>query len=571
MAAFQGKFNTICTKPTAPYHFVDGGDIRGTMDILWQSLASLLLCTYSIQHLAVPYPRQPKNWRERLWDTLFSVARKPMHMMLALVVPEITVGVALVDYLAARASEKEMQKWASQDGTEWSLTHAFFANIGGFVLQCPFASLPRSLEASGDLSDSTTTPSKEATSKQATKHPGSTIPNISDFEWQALPSNLRTKKRKCPFGPSSCPCKYEGGGTTYQYMSFNDIQAHNYPFRNGRFRINPNFIKPFPRDMDTTHISQALYDYANLESTTHILFSLLVPKVDRFIGDCWVLDAKQLRMAREYGIIDKLPSISSNELKDQSKGDALVKVIAMGQIIYLVLQLCLRKAQALPSSLLELMVVAFAACALLTYGLLLNKPQDVGVPRYLTASRSPTSIELAEIILAGPVHPPMSLSAKKGMTTLAVHLGKGDMHHTESRLRGDTIAGRALFLGSILGGTIFGAIHCAAWDFEFPTPIERLLWRIACLIIVILPIANSWPLILRKPFARVMKKMEKTKDVQTEAALLLTIGNGLLMAMFSVYFVCRLFMLCEVVRALFYLPPGAFLTANWLGAIPHLS
>jgi hypothetical protein len=117
-------------------------------------------------------------------------------------------------------------------------------------------------------------------------------------------------------------------------MSFKNIQAHNYLFRNGRFRINPNFIKPFPPDTDTSHISQALCDYANLESTGRILFYQLVRNVDRIIGDSWVLDAKQLLMPREFDIIDKLPSISLNELKDQSKADALVKLIAMGQVIF---------------------------------------------------------------------------------------------------------------------------------------------------------------------------------------------------------------------------------------------
>lgn len=194
--------------------------------------------------------------------------------------------------------------------------------------------------------------------------------------------------------------------------------------------------------------------------------------MDRFVGQYWVLDAKQLLMAREFGVIDRLPSVFSSELKDQSKSDALVKLIAIGQIVHLVLQLCLRKAQALPSSLLEVMVVAFAACALLTYGFLLEKPQDVGVPRYIEASRWPTSLEAAEICLAGPVHPRMSLHSKRGMTTPSIHLGSGNMH---TRRRADSKQGRAFLLGSILGGTIFGAMHTAAWNFEFPTPVERLL------------------------------------------------------------------------------------------------
>lgn len=36
-----------------------------------------------------------------------------------------------------------------------------------------------------------------------------------------------------------------------------------------------------------------------------------------------------------------------------------------------------------------------------------------------------------------------------------------------------------LHFGVAIGGVIFGAIHTAAWNFDFPTPIERTLWRIA--------------------------------------------------------------------------------------------
>jgi hypothetical protein len=119
-------------------------------------------------------------------------------------------------------------------------------------------------------------------------------------------------------------------------MSLENIHAHNHPFLNGRFRTNPSFIKPFPSDMNTSHINQAICDSANQESAGRILFYQFIKKVDRFVGDSWVLDAKQLLLAREFDIINRLPSTYSNELKDQSKGDALLKLAAMGQIIYLV-------------------------------------------------------------------------------------------------------------------------------------------------------------------------------------------------------------------------------------------
>ena len=188
-------------------------------------------------------------------------------MMLALVMPEVMEGMVLVDYLSARASEQEMQKWASQDGTEWSLTHAFYANLGGFVVRFPSSHPPTSTEFQPELdqslSDSSNTPSKEATSDQSIKHPGVTEPMISDLEWQALPSNLNAKKLVNPLSPARCPCQNDGRSAVYEYMSLENIQAHKQPFRNGRFRIIPKFIKPLPSDIDTSHISQAICDYAN--------------------------------------------------------------------------------------------------------------------------------------------------------------------------------------------------------------------------------------------------------------------------------------------------------------------
>jgi hypothetical protein len=36
--------------------------------------------------------------------------------------------------------------------------------------------------------------------------------------------------------------------------------------------------------------------------------------------------------------------------------------------------------------------------------------------------------------------------------------------------------------GLFLGATVFGAVHIAAWNFVFPTPVESLLWKIAAVL-----------------------------------------------------------------------------------------
>jgi hypothetical protein len=54
----------------------------------------------------------------------------------------------------------------------------------------------------------------------------------------------------------------------------------------------------------------------------------------------------------------------------------------------------------------------------------------------------------------------------------------------------------ALFFGALLGGTIFGGLHCLAWNFHFPTHTEALGWRICSVATTALPIMSSFPIFM---------------------------------------------------------------------------
>ena len=114
------------------------------------------------------------------------------------------------------------------------------------------------------------------------------------------------------------------------------------------------------------------------------------------------LDACQLLLAREYGIIHCLPQVSEEELQDQSKGDFLVKGLAMAQSIYLGLQLIVHHLRHQPSSQLAVVVVAFAVCSFITFFLLMSKPQDVQTPRFIKSKRYPTAAEMLAIARCAP-------------------------------------------------------------------------------------------------------------------------------------------------------------------------
>ena len=56
-------------------------------------------------------------------------------MACSLILPELLVGLEFQNRMMASKSVKEMEEYSRQDEVEWTLTHIFFANVGGFVLK----------------------------------------------------------------------------------------------------------------------------------------------------------------------------------------------------------------------------------------------------------------------------------------------------------------------------------------------------------------------------------------------------------------------------------------------------
>lgn len=136
--------------------WVSVGGGRGTSEILWSCLIVFLVCSWKCVHLNVPNFDESRAgwhrwghvffWPERpLWRKWF---RKIKWMFVIMIAPEFGVTVATRQYMEA----KEM---CSLMGEGWTMTHAFYANMGGFAfrsrnsLQNPQASISRSDRARG--------------------------------------------------------------------------------------------------------------------------------------------------------------------------------------------------------------------------------------------------------------------------------------------------------------------------------------------------------------------------------------------------------------------------------------
>ena len=98
-------------------------DGRGTWDIIWSCSVTMFLCSWSILCLNVPAAD----------DTRAKVLRRKFYLTgLCFIGPEIILVIALGQWNSARRSVTEFH---SSGHTQWTLSHAFFADMGGFVLR----------------------------------------------------------------------------------------------------------------------------------------------------------------------------------------------------------------------------------------------------------------------------------------------------------------------------------------------------------------------------------------------------------------------------------------------------
>ena len=118
----------------------------------------------------------------------------------------------------------------------------------------------------------------------------------------------------------------------------------------------------------------------------------------------------------------------------------------------------------------------------------------------------------------------------------------------------------------------YGAAHATAWAFDFPTHVERLLWRIACIdtiagVISLLPIfsvvvfyhEHGFQLLLKSFFTRepgVMSWLYR---------LLILIG----LFNFPFFILSRIYIITETFISLRHVHLGVYQTVQWTEYIPH--
>lgn len=135
--------NSVNLHDTAPTHnateelpppqgWTPQPDGRGTIDIIWACILTIFLCSWSVLCLNLPAPE----------DGFWLKFRRRIYLTgLGILGPEFVLMLAIGQWESARRSVKEMKELRERKelqlsgNPEWSMSHAFFADMGGFVLQ----------------------------------------------------------------------------------------------------------------------------------------------------------------------------------------------------------------------------------------------------------------------------------------------------------------------------------------------------------------------------------------------------------------------------------------------------
>ncbi|KAM0277067.1 hypothetical protein ACHAQH_006075 [Verticillium albo-atrum] len=129
----------------------------------------------------------------------------------------------------------------------------------------------------------------------------------------------------------------------------------------------------------------------------------------------------QLYEARKRNIIAALPHITEDELWDNSKGDSVVKVLALIQVIWMIVQVATRAALNKSTSPLEVMIIAFSVCALVIYLLMLDHPQDVNTSVNIAANRAAQLEDVQAIALSAPLSTSLTQTELGRVSNAAVY------------------------------------------------------------------------------------------------------------------------------------------------------
>ena len=385
---------------------------RGTSNILWSCLSVFLVCSWKCVHLNIPsleesrwrrWPGMPKsawrNWGIFYWPApplLRKWTRQVKWMAITVVAPELGVVIAFADYVRARRLVKEVG-WE-----DFTMTHAYYSNMGGFVLRC----------------DVETCKEREDRFPSNSGYPSN--PNQKGHGEKTMSSNAGL-----PVPPSADV----GHSETDRPASNGD------PSSNLTTKVDAEKGRPAPK--------------------TTIRYYLLEPQ----------------EIGKLKNVLNDHDFPTKEDIQSLSKTDAFTKAFAIGQSGWLTIQCIIRVIKDLALSQLELATMAYILCALVMYRFWWEKP--FGVEHRITIT-CPGGMAC--------IHPsteetPQARTPDSDLRGAWRFISKRKGFANDLKFLG-VLNRMAPPLTLLAAGLMFAAIHISAWNWVFPSPVTRTLWRV---------------------------------------------------------------------------------------------
>ncbi|KAJ4309723.1 hypothetical protein N0V94_008793 [Neodidymelliopsis sp. IMI 364377] len=307
------------------------------------------------------------------------------------------------------------------------------------------------------------------------------------------------------------------------------------------------------------------------------------------------LNATQLHWLVRHKYVE-FPKTTKREIWDKSKQDTFTKVITAFQVSYLIIQCAARAAQRLTITTLELNALAIVVCSLMTSYAWLHKPAEVHSPVEIYSSKTLEEIignqdwDLTPLDFVDENGPAYSVNVQPFMKMPVIPPERPIQRIPNDRFPTNPYGSQEYLL--CFATLLFTGIHVAGWNFDFPSDIERTLWRVSSLLLFGITIAfwifetiaswtrlGRWQTIWFYLFDRPGLERHKRRLTLKEGTL--TVKRKMtelpqtwefvaITPLAIVYGIARLYLIVEAFAELRNVSATAYVNVEWTDFFPHV-
>ncbi|KAJ3479731.1 hypothetical protein NLI96_g8858 [Meripilus lineatus] len=529
---------------------------RDRVDIAISCISTIFLCTWVAFHPNIPGPEEPK------WKVFM---RRIGCMIGGILAPEIYVLLAARQFIAPRHLKKKFRK----EG--WTLTHGFFALMGGFMVyhnETAVAIVLFDPDRVGDeaafVRDFTSLEDlerrlaalppescKHSLPRQGSSHFAHSLAVLTYIQ-QTKPDAVKRGEQEHNLSIDQCIRQVE----QYNHLSGEwDSIHYNYLHGTDNRHLLEGvliFLHTYERDTMAGPLDER-------ENTTP------APAMQNAIGRQELRPSPIMEASTTPTLV---PRINEQDIQDKSKSDMLTKSIALFQVAWFILQLCTRYHENLVITELEIFTLAFCVLNFATYALWWKKP--FAVDRGYAIRWRDCNWE----VIAPPTHPCVKLTQvpcyRRKLATGALWWKKPfSATRGYATWRGDD--NQEATVTAPLPSPLNKARQIP-WNHRFrkwmngPTNTDELAWRVCSICVTVLsvivflfdPLDDSF-------LGSIRWVMWAWKNKLLGRILFYGSSTAPLF-----YIMARIGLLLLVIRSLMYCPPSALEAVPWSQLIPHV-